>query len=78
MLLHDDVIPLHDRETGQAAGRFTRQVRAEERDAMAAADALARRRSGAVSARSAQRRWPSERHARPEAVFVHVCYNRKP
>ena len=50
-----DLVPLHDRETGEAAGRFTtRQVREEERDAMAAAGGLSRVRSGAVSERSAE------------------------
>jgi Ti-type conjugative transfer relaxase TraA len=50
-----DLVPLHDRETGAAAGRFTtRQVREEERSALSDAEKLAEARSGAVSGRSAQ------------------------
>ena len=50
-----DLVPLHDRETGAAAGRFTtRQVRDEERSALSDAGTLAGSRSGAVSGRSAQ------------------------
>ena len=50
-----DLVPLHDRETGVAAGRFTtRQVREEERSALSDAGTLAEARSGAVSGRSAQ------------------------
>ena len=49
-----DLVPLHDRETGVAAGRFTtRQVREEERSALSDAETLAEARSGAVSGRSA-------------------------
>jgi Ti-type conjugative transfer relaxase TraA len=55
VLKHPDLVPLHDRETGDAADRFTtRQVRDEERAAMAAGNGLANRRSGAVSNRSAR------------------------
>ena len=50
-----DLVPLHDRESGAAAGRFTtRQVREEERLALSDAETLAEARSGAVSGRSAQ------------------------
>ena len=50
-----DLVPLHDRESGAAAGRFTtRQVREEERSALSDAEKLAEARSGAVSGRSAQ------------------------
>ena len=69
-----DLAPLHDRETGEAAGRFTtRQVREEERAAMAAAGGLARGRSGAVSERSAQAA-TAERTLRPDqaAAFTHA------
>lgn len=42
VLQHPDLIPLHDRETGDSAERFTtRQVRDEERVAMAAGNDLA-------------------------------------
>ena len=50
-----DLVPLHDRKSGAAAGRFTtRQVREEERSALSDAEKLAEARSGAVSGRSAQ------------------------
>ena len=50
-----ELVPLHDRESGAAAGRFTtRQVRKEERSALSDAEKLAEARSGAVSGRSAQ------------------------
>ena len=50
-----DLVPLHDRETGEAAGRFTtRQVRDEEQAAMKAAAGLAHSRTGAVSGKSAR------------------------
>jgi Ti-type conjugative transfer relaxase TraA len=40
---HQDVLPLHDRETGEATERFTtRTVRRQERDALAEAGRLAR------------------------------------
>ena len=44
-----DVLPLHDRETGEAAGRFTtRTVRAQERDGAGRRGTLARRAGTAV------------------------------
>ncbi len=50
-----ELVALHDRETGEVAGRFTtREVREQERAAMAAAGGLSRQKSGAVSARSAE------------------------
>jgi Ti-type conjugative transfer relaxase TraA len=50
-----NLVPLHDRESGVTAGRFTtRQVREEERSALSDAEKLAEARSGAVSGRSAQ------------------------
>ena len=53
VLKSPDLVPLHDRESGVAAGRFTtRQVRDEERAALADAETLAGARSGAVSGRS--------------------------
>ena len=49
------LVPLYDRETGAASGRYTTQaVRDQERTAMAAAGGLSRQTSGAVSARSAR------------------------
>jgi Ti-type conjugative transfer relaxase TraA len=80
VMQHGDLIPLHDRETGTVAGRFTtRQVRAEERTALADADRLANTgktgwvRSSAVSSRGAK----AARAARPmrpdqEAAFAHA------
>jgi Ti-type conjugative transfer relaxase TraA len=74
VLKHGDLVPLHDRETGEAAERFTtRQVRAEERAAMADADSLNRARSGGVSrhgARTAQ----AGRALRPDqaVAFTHA------
>ena len=45
VLGHDETLPLHERETGEASGRFTtRTVRAEEREALAGS-AGARRRA---------------------------------
>ena len=50
-----DLVPLYDRETGAAAGRYTtREVREQERAAMAAAGGLSRQKSGAVPARHAR------------------------
>ena len=74
VLNHADLVALHDRETGEAAGRFTtRQVRQEERAAMAAAGGLARSRAGAVSARSAKAA-EAEWNLRPDqaAAFAHA------
>jgi hypothetical protein len=74
VLDHRDLVPLHDRETGDAAERFTtRQVREEEHVALAAAGGLARLRTGAVSARSVQAAM-TRRSLRPDqaAAFVHA------
>ena len=74
VLSHADLVKLHERETGKAAGRFTtRQVRAEERAAMAAADSLARGRTDGVSTRAAQAA-TAERPLRPDqaAAFGHA------
>jgi Ti-type conjugative transfer relaxase TraA len=50
-----ELVPLYDRETGAAARRYTtREVREQERAAMAAAGGLSRQKSGAVSARHAR------------------------
>ena len=48
MLGHSEVLPLHDRETGEAVGRFTtKTVRAQERQALAdAAEVAAAERAG--------------------------------
>lgn len=69
-----DVVALHDRETGELTGRFTaRQVREEEWDAMAAAAGLSRQKSGAVSDRSAEAA-TAARTLRPDqqAAFAHA------
>ena len=53
VLGHSEVLPLHDRETGEAVGRFTtRTVRAQERQALADAVEVAAARTGRVSARA--------------------------
>jgi Ti-type conjugative transfer relaxase TraA len=74
VLKHGDLVPLHDRETGEAAERFTtRQVRAEERAALADADSMNHARSGGVSRHST---WTAQagRTLRPdqETAFVHA------
>ena len=47
-----NLVPLYDRETGAAAGRYTtREVREQESAAMATAGGLSRQKSGAVSER---------------------------
>jgi Ti-type conjugative transfer relaxase TraA len=74
VLTHRDLVPLHDRETGEAAERFTtRPVREEEHVALAAAGGLSRVRTGAVSARSAQAAI-ARRPLRPDqaAAFTHA------
>jgi Ti-type conjugative transfer relaxase TraA len=61
-----DLVPLHDRETGELAGRFTtREVREQERSAMAAAGGLSRQKTGAVRERSAEAA-KAERTLRPD------------
>ena len=53
VLGHNEVLPLHDRETGESVGRFTtRTVRAQERQALADAVEVAAARTGRVSARA--------------------------
>ncbi len=74
VLKHADLIPLHDRETGEAAERFTtRQVRAEEWAALADADRMGRVQSQGVSGRAA-RSARAGRTLRPdqEAAFAHA------
>ena len=74
VLKHGDLIPLHDRETDEAAERFTtRQVRAEEWAALADADRMGRVRSGGVSGRAA-RSARAGRTLRPDqdAAFAHA------
>ena len=69
-----DLVPLYDRETGAAAGRYTtREVREQERTAMTAAGGLSRQKSGAVSARSAKAAM-DERTLRPDQAeaFAHA------
>ena len=53
VLGHNEVLPLHDRETGEAVGRFTtKTVRAQERQALADAAEVAAAGTGRVSARA--------------------------
>ena len=53
VLGHSEVLPLHDRETGEAVGRFTtKTVRAQERQALADAAEVAAAVTGRVSARA--------------------------
>ncbi len=69
-----DLVPLHDRETGEAAGRFTtREVREQERAAMAAAGGLVRQRTSTVSERHANAA-QAERTLRPDQAraFEHA------
>ncbi len=69
-----ELVALHDRETGEVAGRFTtREVREQERAAMAAAGGLSRQKSGAVSVRSAEAA-TAARTLRPDQVtaFEHA------
>ena len=75
VLERPDVLPLHDRETGEAAERFTtRTVRAEERAALVKASYLAHARGGTVSARSAEAAL-AERALRPDqqVAFAHAA-----
>jgi len=73
VLGHRDLIALHERESGEAAERFTtRQVRAEERSALAEAVRLGRARSGPVSASPAA----AARHARPLRPDQAVAFDR--
>jgi Ti-type conjugative transfer relaxase TraA len=74
VLKHGDLIPLHDRETGEAAERFTtRNVRAEEEAALGDAARMGRVRSRGVSGRAA-RSARAERAMRPDqdAAFAHA------
>lgn len=69
-----DVMPLYGRETGAVSGRYTtREVREQERAAMAAAGGLSRQKSGAVSARHARAAMET-RTLRPDqaAAFEHA------
>jgi Ti-type conjugative transfer relaxase TraA len=55
VLQSPDLVQLYDRETGEAAGRYTtREARDQERVAMTAAAGLSRQKSGAVSVSSAR------------------------
>ncbi|WP_158743033.1 AAA family ATPase [Acidisphaera sp. L21] len=55
VLKSPNLMPLYDRETGTVSDRYTtREVREQERAAMAAAGGLYRQKAGAVSARSAK------------------------
>ena len=53
VLGHSEVLPLHDRESGETVGRFTtKTVRAQERQALADAAEVAAAGAGRVSARA--------------------------
>jgi hypothetical protein len=69
-LAHAEVLPLHDRETGESAGRFTtRAVRGQEREALAEGarvTAGAHRDIGAAASGAALR--PDQR-----AAFEHAA-----
>ncbi len=74
VLQSPELVPLYDRETGEKSGRFTtKEVREQERAAMAAAGGLSRQRAGAVSARSAEAA-RAARTLRPDqdAAFAHA------
>lgn len=69
-----ELVPLHDRETGELSGRFTtKEVREQEHAAMAAAGGLARQKTGAVRAQHARAAMEA-RTLRPdqEAAFAHA------
>jgi Ti-type conjugative transfer relaxase TraA len=74
VLKHGDLVPLHDRETGAPAERFTtRQVRAEELAALSDADRMGSTRWMGVSGRGAKAA-QAGRTLRPdqEAAFAHA------
>ena len=75
VLSHDEMVPLHERETGEASGRFTtRRVRAEEREALREARALADARHHKAVPESAKRRALAEKSLREDqlAAFEHA------
>src|SRR4051812_15373760 len=75
VLGHGEVLPLHDRETGESVGRFTtRTVRAQERQALADAVEVAAARTGRVSARAkAEALENRELRADQLAAFKHAA-----
>ncbi len=85
VLEHGEMVPLYDRETGEAAGRFTiRAVREQERGALADAAEIAERRTQAVPALRPGRRWsrricaPSPPSTRARARARVEAGNQKP
>ena len=65
MLGHRDVLALHDRETGEAAGRFTTTtVREQERAALA---------DGAAVAGAGHHRGVKARHQEAALAIAHAC-----
>jgi Ti-type conjugative transfer relaxase TraA len=71
----DELVPLHERETGEASGRFTtRRVRAEEREALQEARGLADARHHKAAPESAKRRALAEKSLREDqrAAFEHA------
>jgi Ti-type conjugative transfer relaxase TraA len=71
----DEMVPLHERETGEATGRFTtRTVRAEEREALREARALADARHHKAVPEPARRRALAEKSLREDqlAAFEHA------
>jgi Ti-type conjugative transfer relaxase TraA len=72
---HDETLPLHERETGEATGRFTtRRVRTEEREALREARALADARHHKAVPEPARRRALAEKSLREDqlAAFEHA------
>jgi Ti-type conjugative transfer relaxase TraA len=75
VLSRDEMVPLHERDTGEASGRFTtRTVRAEEREALREARALADARHHKAVPESARRRALAEKSLREDqrAAFEHA------
>ena len=75
VLGHDETLPLHERETGEASGRFTtRRARAEEREALQEARALADARHHKSAPESAKARALAGKSLREDqrAAFDHA------
>ena len=71
----EETLPLHERETGEASGRFTtRRVRAEEREALREARGLADARHHKAVPEPARRRALAEKSLRADqrAAFEHA------
>jgi Ti-type conjugative transfer relaxase TraA len=69
LLSRDEMVPLHERDTGEASGRFTtRHVRAEEREALAEARGLADARHHKAVPESAKARALSGKSLREDQL----------